>query len=96
METENWSNDIANLEVEYLSLFGAAIARCVEEVLIISYISLTASTKENYHQLKHQVLTPAQVRVAIEHSCLTSAVSKARFVSSKRNLVCLNLIFSIS
>ncbi len=75
MDTESGNNDNPNLEVEYLLLLGSAISRCVEELLVISYRSLKASTKENYHRTTNDYLTADQVRIVIEHSCLTSVVS---------------------
>jgi hypothetical protein len=72
METDESGSGNVELELAYLTLLGTSLARCVEELLIVSY-GLLGESKENGLSP-----VPKQITDAIEQSGLDS---KVRLVS---------------
>jgi hypothetical protein len=68
METDDSGSGKIELEAEYLTLLGKSLARCVEELLVVSYM-VVGGAKENG---RNDVTK--QIRTAIEQSGLDTKV----------------------
>ena len=70
METDDLGSGNLELEVEYLKLLGKSLARCVEELLVVSYMMLGGAKENGRNAL------PKEVWVAIEQSGLDNKVKE--------------------
>ena len=83
------NNENPDLEAEYLGLFGASVARCVEELLVISYRTLIhSSTKENGPNDPMEFVR--QLKIAIQQSGLESRVSPPK------SILCFSISISLT